>query len=294
MPQIEIRPVQPTDRDAVLPFCTQTWDWGDYIDQVWDDWLLNPAGDFLVATVDQKPAGIVHIDMLNAEEAWLEGLRVDPAYRQQGIGNALNEAAMLAAMRRHASTIRLAVETQNTTSIHLYERLHMRRVGEFSLYHASPFTSLPRANAQQSLQLATPEDLDSIIDYLNVSNIFPLVGGLYYAQFKALPITAELLAEKIAGQQVYLLRRWERLDGLALAEIREEYHEQRLSVGYLDGTAIEAISLIAYELRRRLTELELTRLRVYAPQTLLVHDAFDGAEYDSNSTNFYTYERSLV
>ncbi|GCE26959.1 hypothetical protein KDA_24430 [Dictyobacter alpinus] len=278
----------------MLAFCTHTWDWGDYIEQVWDDWLVNPAGQLLVATLDQQPAGIVHIQMLNEAESWLEGLRVNPDYQRQGLGQALNEAAMVESMRRGAITIRLAVDSRNTASIRLSERLHMRRVGEFSLYMAPPFASLPKSSSQQALQLATPEDLDVIIDYLNASNIFPLVGGVYYAQFKALPITGELLTQKIDAQQVYLLKRWERLDGLALTEIREENQEQRLSVGYLDGTAIEAISIIAYELRRHVTELELDRVRVYAPQTLLMHDAFDGVEYEANPAIFYTYERGLI
>ncbi|GCE05309.1 GNAT family N-acetyltransferase [Dictyobacter aurantiacus] len=293
MSQIEIRPAQAGDREPVLAFCANTWDWGDYIEQIWDEWMDNPSGQLLVATVDGQPVGAVHIQMLTETESWLEGLRVHPDYRRQGLARALNEAAMVEAMRRNATTIRLATDSRNIASIELSESMHMRRVGDFSLYTAHPFTTLPRA-PQQPIRLATPEDLDMIIDYLNASNIFPLVGGLYYVKFQALPITAELLDEKIDKQQIYLLQRWERLDGLAIAEPRQEYQQQRLSVGYLDGTTIEAISFIAYDLRRRLSELQLEQVRVYAPETLLIHDAFDGVEYEAEHAIFYTYERSLV
>ncbi|HZR40327.1 MAG TPA: GNAT family N-acetyltransferase [Ktedonobacteraceae bacterium] len=294
MPHIEVRPAQPEDREAVLAFCAQTWEWGDYIDRVWDDWLHNPQGLLLVATADGEPCGITHLQMLTKTDAWLEGLRVDPAYRRQGIARALNEAALLEAMRRGAVYARLATESGNTASRRLAESMHMRQVSAFANYSVPQLTTSPRRTVHEQTQLATEADLDEIIDYLNVSNIFPLTGGLYYAGFKAYPITAELLEEKIAAHNIYLLRRWDRLDGLAITEPREEHQEQLLSLGYIDGTAIEAISLIAYDLRRRLPELGLQRVRAYAPDLVLVHDAFTGNEYASDGTIFYVYERGLV
>ncbi|HLZ63287.1 MAG TPA: GNAT family N-acetyltransferase [Ktedonosporobacter sp.] len=292
MSQIEVRPAQAGDRDAVLAFCANTWESGDYIDQVWDDWLLNPDGRLFVATVDEQPAGIINMRMLTQEEAWQEGLRVAPQYRQQGLARALNEAAQLEAMRRHATVIRLVIHSENERSIHITESGHMRRVGSFAP-HIAPPLEVERRPVQEHTQLATLDDLDEIIDYLNVSNIFPVVGGLYYVGFTARSVTAELLEKGILAGHIYLLRRWDRLDGLAIAEPREERGQKRLSLGYIDGTAIEAISLIAYDLRRRLPELGLDVVRVYAPDLVLVRDALGGIGYQWNSSLFYTYERSL-
>lgn len=295
MSQIEIRKALASDRETILAFCTQTWEWGDYIDLTWEEWLLNPAGQLLVATSANEPIGVVHLEMLDQTEAWLEGLRVNPEYRQQGIGRLLSEAAMGVAMQRGATTVRLAAASHNTASIALSESMHMHRVGDFSLYTAAPFTADSKHIAQHTLEAATIEDLDAIIDYLNVSNIFPLVGGLYYKRFAGLPVTSQFLEQKIARQQIYLLRRWDRLDGLAIAEELEyALVGKHFSVGYIDGTAIEAISLLAYELRRHLTLTGLDSMRVYAPNTLLAHDAFDGAEYKADSEPHYVYERGLV
>ena len=44
MTSTEIRPARPEDREAVLAFCMHTWDWGDYIESVWDEWLHDPQG----------------------------------------------------------------------------------------------------------------------------------------------------------------------------------------------------------------------------------------------------------
>jgi predicted GNAT family acetyltransferase len=236
------------------------------------------------------------MQMLDKTNAWLEGFRVDPAYRRQGIARALSENALLETMRRGATHARLMVESTNEASIQLFESMHMRRVGSFMLYNAAPLTTLPERAVREQIQLATQADLDDIIDYLNISNIFPLVGGLYYTWFAAYPITAELLEEKIAAQQVYLLRRWDRLDGLAIVDTREEnfVKQDRLSLGYIDGTTIESISLIAYDLRHRLAGMGLESIRAYAPDLILVHDALEGIGYESEGTAYCTFERGLV
>jgi GNAT superfamily N-acetyltransferase len=294
MAHIEVRAAQAQDRPVILAFCEQTWEWGDYIERAWDGWFGDPSGKLFVATADEKPVGVIHLQMLTDSDAWIEGLRVDPAQRQQGIGRALNEAAMAEAMNRGATSIRLATEAINTAAIQLSRSLHMRQVGAFALYTSAPILSPPRRAVQETTQIATLDDLDDIIDYLNVSNIFPLTGSLYYVKFTAYPITVELLEQKIAQQSVYLLRRWDRLDGLAIAEPREEQQEQRLSIGYIDGTTIEAVSLIAYDLRRKAAVLELEKVRAYAPDLVLVHDAFSGVEYETRGSIFCTYERGLV
>ncbi len=292
MSHLEIRSARSEDRDPVLAFCNETWSWGDYITYVWDDWLQNPDGRLFVATMDGQPVGTVYMRMLTSIDAWLQGLRVAPQFRRRGIASELNQAVFVEAMKRGAKYIRLVVESDNTSSIRLWERSLMRMVGGFSLCTAS--SALPsKRPVEDQTQLATASDLDEIIDYLNVSNIFPLTGGLYYVGFNAYPITAELLEEKIAAQQVYLLRRWDRLDGLAIAEVREEHQGKQLSLGYIDGTAIEPISLLAYDLRRRLSAVGAENVRAYIPDIILVRDAFTGVEYEWNGNLFFTYERGL-
>lgn len=294
MSEIEIRQARPQDREAVLDFCSHTWEWGDYIEYAWDEWLNDPAGQLLVALVDGRPVGIVHIHMLNETDVWQEGMRVDPAYRQQGIARRLSLEAGAESMRRGATTVRLLTESTNATSIHMVEQAHFRQVGAFVLHTALPVTSAPRRSyGLEEPTLATSADLDEIVAYLNVSNIFPAVGGLYYSGFVGYRISDTLLAEKIQAGQVYVLRRWERLDGLALVEQRTGGQEKHLFIGYIDGTT-ESISLIAYALRSKLPEMSLEKVRATVPDLIMVRDAFIGAEYEAEEETFYTYEKGLV
>ena len=294
MPDFEVRPARPEDREAVLAFCQQTWEWGDYIEYVWEEWLNNPQGKLFVATKDGQPVAVANMRMLNKTEAWFEGMRVDPAFRQHGIASALFDAQIAEAEHRGATTARLITESTNTASIRLLERSSMHRIGAYTIYRAVAATiPTKRSYALETPVLATPVDLDDIIDYLNTSNIFPAIGGLYYQGFTAYTITHDLLREKITAQQLYILRRWDRLDGLVIAEPRSGHQDKHLFIGYIDGTT-ESISMIAYALRHFLPDLGLESITAHVPDLMMVRDAFVGAEYEWDGKIFYTYERVLA
>ena len=232
--------------------------------------------------------------MLNATEAWFEGMRIDPNFRQQGIASALFNAQLDEAQQRGAATIRLITESTNASAIRLLERSALNRIGAYAIYKAVAETTPPkRSYALETPVLATSDDLDDIIDYLNTSNIFPAIGGLYYQGFTAYTITKDLLLEKITAQQLYILRRWDRLDGLVIAEPLSWHQDKHLFIGYIDGTT-ESISMIAYALRRMLPDLGLESITAFVPDLIMVRDAFVGAEYESDGKVFYTYERILT
>jgi ribosomal protein S18 acetylase RimI-like enzyme len=293
MSNLEVRPAREEDREQVLAFCRQTWDWGDYIADVWEEWLRDENGALLVAVQDGQPVGVANIRMLNAEEAWMEGMRVDPAFRQQGIASALFDAQVAEARRRGAATARLITESTNSSAISLIERSSMRRVSAHAPYRAGPvLTPSKRSYGLETPVLATTADIGAVIDYLNVSNVFPAVGGLYNQGFTACSITARLIEQKVGAQQVYLLRRWERLDGLLICEPRETYEGKQLFCGYIDGTT-ESISLLAYALRVMLPQYGLEKAHANIPDLMMVRDAFTGAEYEWDGHVFYTYEQVL-
>ena len=220
-------------------------------------------------------------------------MRVDPAFRQHGIASALFEAQLAEAKHRGAATVRLITESTNTASIRLLERSFMNRIGAYTIYRAVAAT-IPskRSYALETPVLATSVDLNDIIDYLNTSNIIPAIGGLYYQGFTAYTITRDLLLEKITAQHLYVLRRWDRLDGLVIAEPRAGHQQKHLFTGYIDGTT-ESISMIAYALRQFLPDLGLESITAHVPDLMMVRDAFVGAEYEWDGKIFYTYELIL-
>ncbi len=63
---------------------------GDYIHDVFDDWLAERAGEFTAALIDDQVVAIAKLSDLGDGEWWFEGLRVDPDFRRRGIAAALN------------------------------------------------------------------------------------------------------------------------------------------------------------------------------------------------------------
>src|SRR5258708_8660628 len=174
MSLIEIRPARPEDREAVLAFSAHTWEWGDYIEYVWDEWLHDPQGMLFVATSDGQPVGIGHMRMLTKTEAWIEVLRVDPAFRGEGVASALYDAQLADAMRRGATIARLITESTNTAAIRILERGFMRLVAAYVPMHALPVTTPSKSTyGIETPTLPTTADIHDTLNYLNPPNIFP-------------------------------------------------------------------------------------------------------------------------
>ncbi len=108
-----MRHARADDQRAVIAFCQHTFSWGDYIPAVWDKWLADSTGILLVGLIDEQPVGLLHRALLGPEIAWLEGMRVHPDFRRQGVGAALDAAARAEARARGCRRARLATSIQN-------------------------------------------------------------------------------------------------------------------------------------------------------------------------------------
>ncbi len=111
--QIIVRAARAEDKDAVLAFCRSTFSGGDYIPQTWDDWLTDSSGALLVATVEHQPVALVHAAFLHNRVAWLEGMRIHPDFRRQGIGTKIDTTARALVRERGCQIVRLATSIQN-------------------------------------------------------------------------------------------------------------------------------------------------------------------------------------
>lgn len=135
--QLDVRPARAEDREAVLAFCAHTWSGGDYIEDVWEEWLHDERGALLVAVSQDRPIGLIHVGLSSDDEAWLEGIRVEPAERRRGVGRVLVSRALVAARERGAKVARLVTDHDNTASQGLIGGFGFKRVAEVIHYEAS-------------------------------------------------------------------------------------------------------------------------------------------------------------
>jgi len=290
--EVIVRPARPEDREEVLAFCAHTWEDGDYIGQVFDQWLHDESGDLLVAISGGRPVGLVHIQMLSADEAWLEGIRVDPTVRRQGIGRLLLSRALAAAHERGAGVARLFTDSDNIGSQELVtKRFDFLRVAEVVRYSgkAAPESSqegemgtLRGASGAHGPRLLVSgrEDRTRIWTWLLQSNLAPVNGGLQFDWWQAWALTEQDLQDYLSDGAVWLLEEWETIQAIAIvgdaAGDEEDSETGTLQVRYIDGVA-GGIGALALALRELATERHLSQVELWLPDLLILHDAMNGA-----------------
>lgn len=290
---LEVRPARPEDRDAVLAFCADTWDDGDYIEYVWDDWLKGERGVLLVGLLNGQPVGINHMAMVSEDEAWLEGMRVDPEYRRAGFGRVLTSRALVAAREQGASVARLITSSHNVASQAMIARFSFARVAEVVRYRG-PALAPDDQVKPVALTHPSPDDFERIWEWLVQSNLAPLTGGLEYNGWQARALTEPLLRGYLTAGQVRLFEEWGTIAALAIpvASKSETGETPTLEVRYIDGLA-DAIGRVALALRTEAAAEHCKRVELWLPNLLILHDAMDGAGYERDDETMLVFARDL-
>lgn len=287
--ELTIRPARPEDKAAVLAFCEHTWEWGDYIAEVWDEWLADTSGRLMVAVLDGRPVAIVHMQMVAPHECWLEGMRVDPGVRRRGVSKRLNAEAMSEARKLGATVARLAIHADNVRSQQAAAQGGFEQIGTF-LHYEAPAEPLPE---EEQPALARTEDLPALMALLDRSTVYPALGGLLYTGWSGCALTEEVMQEYLTSDMVLALRQWDDFQAIAICGFQDA-DDPVLMVEYLDGTS-EGIGRLAYGLRALAARNGLERVLVTIPDLLMLRDVLEGTGYQAvDSGVFWVYERSLA
>ena len=114
-----VRPITMSDKPAVLRVSSRIWQGGDYVPLFFDRWAKE--GGFWGAELRGRLVGYGKATELAPGELWLEGLRVDPNCRKQGVGKELSRQVVLRTLDRRPVSLRLATADVNHESLHIIE-----------------------------------------------------------------------------------------------------------------------------------------------------------------------------
>ncbi len=114
---MEIIPVKEKDKNEIIEISKYSFEWGDYIDQVFDLWLKE--GIFIKAVEGNKILGFLHIKLYD-KFSWFEGLRVSPEARRTGVGTELTKMAIYLSEKK---INRLMIRESNKPSLALSNKL---------------------------------------------------------------------------------------------------------------------------------------------------------------------------
>ncbi|MFC4436578.1 MULTISPECIES: GNAT family N-acetyltransferase [Natrialbaceae] len=140
---IEIRRATHDDYEGVKAFTETLWEdrGGDYIPEIYHDWLEDEGEDYkktFLADAGDDVAGIVQAVMLSPDEAWFQGMRVNPDYQRQGLSGRLNEACFDWARERGATVGRIMIFSWNAASLGAARKGGFDPITEFRFAHPEP------------------------------------------------------------------------------------------------------------------------------------------------------------
>jgi len=209
---VRFRKAKASDKATVLDFCQRTFGrWGDYIPEVWDQWIKDKKGMFFVADLHGTAIGLGKITEHRPGELWLEGLRVDPTFRGHGIGRAIQDFTWVKALSFKPKYIRYATGSYNKISIHLGRSKGMKIVNTYD----EMWCKAPKAD-ETKLVPARISDSTEIMALLKKDSRYKLWKGFYLEGWKAMTLDETLLQRLIKEKRVYVYFDRQGLSGVTM------------------------------------------------------------------------------
>lgn len=256
--QLSFRPVRPDDKDRVTAFTFNTWgdNEDDYIKDVFDEWMADPRGEFTAAVIDDRVVGIAKLTDMGDDEWWLEGLRIDPAQRRQGIASTIMRYQLDLAQRLGGKIVRYMTGGSNAGSQTIGARAGFEHITTYMAHFADASTefALPA--------LLTVDDTSALTQWID-SPLMRYLHGVYRNAWIAKTLTPAEIRAAVEANLVYGLKD-DNGQVIAWALLRpEEYdgdsedgEQHRLRVDHFDGE-MSAVT----ELARRVRALAASRQR---------------------------------
>jgi GNAT superfamily N-acetyltransferase len=296
--ELTVRPARPDDRPDVERICAHTWEWGDYIPEVWNDWLADEAlsraeggsglGQVIVGQVGKRVVALSKITFHTPDQVWLEGMRVEADFRRQGIASRFLQYSLAYARERGARVVRLGTGHHNTPVHALAARVGMVRVGTYVVWTAEPLADGPQPT------MLNRDQTSAVRAFVQASPVWDHTHGLYSLDWAWQELSAERLAQFLdSGQMMARLAPGGGLLALALAV--NEPTDEEMSIGFADGRPA-AVTTLLRALRAHAAQACAQKLRVMLPNLDWLRDAFHGAGYGPGDWQgeLWVFERRLA
>jgi GNAT superfamily N-acetyltransferase len=269
--ELIIRPARSGDSAAMKRICAHTWDWGDYIPDAWETWLADEECVVLVGEIEGQVVALSNAAFQPDGQVWLEGMRVDPDHRRQGIAGQFLDSSIALARDRGARVVRLGTGRNNAAVQTIAARAGMKRIGTYVQWNSNPL------DGTSDLVVLSPDSAAQVHAFLKDSPVLAHNHGLYSADWAWQELSPERVAHFLAGGQgVAQLAPGGSL--AALAFLVPEPEDQALWVGFADGEP-EAVPRLLTALRSHAAQAGAEKVRTMVPAVAWLRDAFQAAGF---------------
>ena len=270
--ELVIRLARPEDRPAMERICAHTWESGDYIQEVWDEWLLGEDGPLLVAELDGEVVSLNKLTHHPAGQLWLEGMRVDPDYRVRGVARRCLDWNLAYAHEQGMRVVRLSTGDYNVAVHKMVGHVGMERVTTGALRTAPALPGVRRP------AILGPGDAGAVGRFWQQSPVLAGMAGLYSRDWAWQELSEEQLAAMLRQGEVVA----EVAPDGSLAAVATIHHypgDEEMWVGIADGEP-GAVQALVLAIRAQAAEAGAQMARVMLPDVPWLQGAFQAAGYE--------------
>ena len=284
---LKIRRAQQNDKDEVLKFCVNTFDWGDYIHHVWDSWYSDPNGQLIIAEYESEEyikqlntgrkssttVAVSHVHLCpNRKMIWLEGIRIRSDYRRRHVATELIKKMLEYGIEQGTEESAAIVSANNVRSQLLMQSNGFVKVSKWNYFSGHKTHNSLSTNGTK-IRIADLEDSNSIFKYLKSSEIFKLSGESYVDMWRWYPLDFTTLHHLIANKIVLVA---ENVDSTIIGVVVvNKYDGEQFQILYLDTNANQPSvlkHLVIYAINLDYLKIkEHERLQIFSPKVPFVH-----------------------
>jgi N-acetylglutamate synthase-like GNAT family acetyltransferase len=284
---LKIRRAQQNDKDEVLKFCVNTFDWGDYIHHVWDSWYSDPNGQLIIAEYESEEyikqlntgrkssttVAVSHVHLCpNRKMIWLEGIRIRSDYRRRHVATELIKKMLEYGIEQGTEESAAIVSANNVRSQLLMQSNGFVKVSKWNYFSGHKTHNSLSTNGTK-IRIADLEDSNSIFKYLKSSEIFKLSGESYVDMWRWYPLDFTTLNHLIANKIVLVA---ENVDSTIIGiVVVNKYDGEQFQILYLDTNANQPSvlkHLVIYAINLDYLKIkEHERLQIFSPKVPFVH-----------------------
>ncbi len=241
---MEIRDAQPSDKQAVIDFCKNTFSWGDYIADVWNTWILQE--NLFVVVEGEATIGLCHLVLTDNRQAWIEGIRIHPNYRRKGYGRRI--ISHCESITKSFKTIRMIIESENVPSINLAQSMGYYTEDKWRLYALIP-----------------KKETSSAIIASDIKQVAGLVSSNTYADsWKWLPLEKSDFEELIKQKRVLLSLQDESVLAIGIWNKSENFMNV-LQIGFINGSKEGMLDILRF-VQNKGFEICSDRIQVFSQE----------------------------
>lgn len=293
---MKFRFAKKSDKEDVLKFCVNTFDWGDYIDQVWDLWFSDSNGALIVAENNIRHTkgsviAVSHVSLCpNRKNIWLEGIRVNPNYRRRSIATELLSKMLSYGKLQGAKEASAIVGVNNLPSQLMMENNGFNVISKWNYYSIDK----PQEFERDNVRTAAFSDIKEVWDYLKQSQIYKSSGKRYVNSWRWYSFDSETLSSIIKDGKL-LISGNDVIEGIAIIN-KDGYWNKNdvFQIVYLDAASVSSLyDLIGFVISLVHSGNDpYKRIQIFSPQIRQMSSLIKELDMH-NSEQFLLYRKTI-